>query len=130
MSAMRLLQDQLDAVKALADAVRQDGPDIAIVILDLTSPLVAEWLVPRIELASVAHCTGSEDVILLHALDRRALAHALRLDGAPVTGPIDSFRACADDVAARRTAIVAVTQAEIVWHRRPGTTWGASRGLA
>lgn len=128
--AVRLLQGQLPAVKARADAVRQDGSDAAIVILDLTSPLVAGWLLQRIVAASIAHCTGSDELILLHALDRRALVHALRLDGAPVTGPLDSFRACASDLAAGRTAIVAVTQREIAWHRRRGTTWCASRGLA
>lgn len=129
-SAVRLLQSHLGAVKALADAVRTNGPDTAIVILDLTSPLVAEWLLPRMELASIAHCIGAEATIVLHALDRRGLAHALRLDGAPVTGPLDSFRAAADDLDAGRTAVVAITRLEIAHRRRDGTTWGASRGLA
>lgn len=130
MSAVRLLQDQLTAVKALADAVRQDGPDTAIVVLSPDTPLVSEWLQPRLAEAAIASAIPDGEAVALYALDRRTLAQILRLDGAPIRGPVHSFLSCADALDSGQARIVALAHGEIAWNGRPGPAWGQARGLA
>lgn len=122
MSAAAFLKAQLGTVKALAEAVRQDGPNVAIVALDRAMPLVSDWLLPRIAEASIAHAETDDAGVGVYALDARTLADLLRLDRAPIEGPLDSFRSCACALDSGQTRIVAVARDEdrVETASRPG----------
>lgn len=126
-SAAAFLRAWLGAVKALAEEVRHDGPDTAIVVLSPDTPLVAEWLQPRIAEAAIASAIPDGEAVALYALDRRTLALILRLDGAPVVGPTHQ---CADELDEGRAVLVALAEHQIAWTRRPGPAWSVQRGLA
>lgn len=129
MTARAFLRAQLPVIQKLAEAVRQDGPDLAIVALDPGTPLVAEWIGPRVAEAAIASATA-DDGVAVYALDRRTLAQLLRLEGAPVVGPMHEFWRAADELDEGRAVVVALAEHEIAWTRRPGPSWSQGRGLA
>lgn len=129
MSARAFLRAQLQVIQKLAEAVRHDGPDLAIVALDSGTELVAEWIAPRVAEASLASATA-DDGVAVYAVNRHALATILRLDQAPIQGELHSFFACADALDSGHARIVALADGEIAWNGRPGPAWGQARGLA
>lgn len=122
------LRSHTATLKQLAEAVRGEAPGLALLVLDLGMPLAAEWIAPRV--AAVALASAETKNAVVYALDARALAEILKLDGAPIEGPVHSFMAAAHAVASGQTRIVAVAHGEIAWKLRPGPIWGLSRGLA
>lgn len=128
MTATAFLRSHTPTLEKLAEAVRGEAPGLALLVIDIEMALAAEWIAPHA--AAVALASAETGDAVAYALDARALAEILKLDGAPIEGPLHSFLACADALNAGQTRIVAVACGEIAWKLRPGPAWGLSRGLA
>lgn len=114
MSAAAFLRAQLGAAKALAEAVRRDGPDTAIAVLSPDTPLVAEWVQPGIAEEAIASAIpDGETRVALYSLDRRTLAQIVRLDGAPFRRPVHTFSSCAGALDSGQARTVPLAHGEI-----------------